>query len=240
MSELPNQIIEKQSQLQQNLDIIYSKIVSPEKAIYQCHNWQKDGATVAVYDCVFDLPTYKHKEYMLAIKRYSSYSIVRLDTDEYVKSKKGPNKPYITLEDRQKETAHSNWVDLITTKSNGSNDWIRYYKPDLIFKSTTSGEKLISELSEIENLIKACNLQTQIIILDENCEFVERSEALSKAIDYDNTKFDEGRMSGSIIVKNITDGFIKDNQSNLTCDIPEIEFKDVNSPISFSAKTPNI
>ena len=69
--------------------------------------------------------------------------------------------------------------------------------------------------------------------------------ALSKAIEYDNTKFDEGRMSGSTIARNITDGFIRDNQSNLTCDIPEIELKainpyeDFNSSIKFSAKNPN-
>ena len=218
MSELPTQKLEK-SNLQKQLDQIYSKIVSPAKAIYQTRMWQAQKQKVAVIDTVFDLPTYLHKEYSLAVKNYSNKLICRIDTDEYVKTKKGENKPYINLENRQKETAHNTYIDLITTKSEGGINWIKYYRPDILVKSTTSGVKLIQEIEEIEQLSKQINLNLEIIILDENCERAERSEALSKAIEYDNTKFRKDRFSGSVNAKKIEEAYILQNQSNLTCDL---------------------
>jgi bifunctional ADP-heptose synthase (sugar kinase/adenylyltransferase) len=218
MSELPTQTIER-SALQKQLDQIYSKIVSPSRAIYQARMWQAEKQKVAVIDTVFDLPTYLHKEYSLAVKQYCDKLICRIDTDEHVKEKKGQNKPYINLENRQKETAHSPYIDLITTKSQGGTDWIKYFQPNIIVKSTTSGAKLMQEIEELELLAKNLRLDLEIIILDENCELVERSEALLKAIEYDNTKYREDRFSGSVIAKKIQDGFVLDNQSDLTCDI---------------------
>jgi bifunctional ADP-heptose synthase (sugar kinase/adenylyltransferase) len=202
-----------------NLREVYDKIKSPEVALRQVQKWQEKLLDVAITDVVVDLPTYLHKEYYLAIKSKCDKLVVRIDEDDYVKSKKGPNRPTVEYPRRVKESAHSQYVDLITSKSSGNLDWIKYYRPDIIVKSTTSGAKLIKEIEELQQIAREINLDLQIIILDESCHEVPMEQALAKAVEYDKNKFGEEKFSGSIIERKIQDNFVLNNQNNLTCDL---------------------
>jgi bifunctional ADP-heptose synthase (sugar kinase/adenylyltransferase) len=225
MSELPKIIHETPAQAPRFE--VYNKIVTPVQAIKQTRDWQRQGLKVAVTDVVCDIPQHLHKEYLATIASLSNKLVVRVDTDKHAKEKKGHpklppelDKPYNTLEYRQKDLAHLPYVDLITEKAHGSLNWISIFKPDIIIKSTTSGQKLIAEIKELQELIVVLGQPTQIIILDENCDVVDHSEALDKAIEYDNNKYDKKHHSGSTITKKIEDRFMALNQDNLKCDIP--------------------
>lgn len=208
-----------QQELSQTLDKIYSKIVLQGQAIFQTMKWQQQGLTVAVIDTVFDLPTYKHKEYTVAVKRYCDKLVCRIDTDKHVREKKGENKPYIDLEKRQKDACYNPYIDLITTKEKGGIDWIKYYRPNVVVKSITSGSKLVAEIEELEKLADTTALDLKIIILDENCNEVSKEEALILASNYENNKYTDDKFSGSVIARKIQDSFILENQDNLRCDI---------------------
>ncbi len=197
----------------------YDKIKNVGDTLRQVRNWQDQKQSVVVVDVVCDIAHYLHKEYFAVTKSLADKLVVRVDTDEYVKSKKGERRPYNTLEYRQKDLAHLQYIDTVTTKSDGGLKWVEIYKPDFVVKSTTSGAKLIAEIEQIEALIKQNKLLTQIIILDENCQLVDRELALDKALKYDQTKYDAGRHSGSVIERMIRNGYMIDNQADLSCDI---------------------
>lgn len=191
----------KQYQTKQEIALqeVYSKITTPNIALRQVQKWQEAGDKVVVTDVVCDLYHRAHSEYFLAAKLLGDKLLVRVDTDDYVASKKDPEGPLVNYPNRVKNLAHIPYIDSITSKSTGGLDWIKFYKPDVLIKSTTSGEKLIRDIDEIKVILSENNIDCRIIVLDANCNEVEESQWLSKAIEYDLNKLSPEKNSGSTI-----------------------------------------
>jgi cytidyltransferase-like protein len=193
----------------------YHKIVSTAIAIAMCSEWRAKGETVAVSDGCYDILHYKHAEYIAAIANQVDHLVIRVVEN----TKKDPRGSVIPFSERLKMLAHLHPVDAVTGMQEDSGlDWIEEFKPDKVFKSTTSGVNVMNEIDQVMNL----KHQAEIIVLDEDCNFVPLSEAAAKGQQYDDTKFDPNRSSGSTHKRTIQNRQIEDLQPYLQCDLSQI------------------
>jgi bifunctional ADP-heptose synthase (sugar kinase/adenylyltransferase) len=193
------QVNREQPLYNQKLQEIYSKIVTTGVALRQVQKWQEEGNRVVITDVVCDIYHRAHSEYFLSAKLLGDKLLVRVDTDAHVAEKKDPEGPLVNYKNRTENLAHIPYIDMITSKSSGGLDWIKFYRPNVLIKSTTSGVKLIKDIDDIKIILKENNIDCQIIVADEQQNIVPESEWISKAIEYDNTKLSPEKNSGSTI-----------------------------------------
>ena len=179
----------------------YSKIVDPEEAKRQSIAWREEGEIVGVVDSVLDIPHYRHADFLLKCANLGDKLILRINTDEFVSTRKDPNGPIVSLENRLKHAAHYPYTDLVTTKNCGGWDWLNEYRPSFVVKSVTSGTEVLREISEASFYLERS--QTKLIIMDEYANVIALNNFYQEGLNYETNKFDSHKISGSIIKREI-------------------------------------
>lgn len=199
----------------------YYKIVKEPQAICQSLQWQYEGRSVIVTDGTFDIPQYRHKEYLFGVKQLVGANgklIVRIGSDDHIKECKNLDGRIVPLDHAQRDMAFVPYVDLITSKDDAGYYWLQVYQPSIVLASTTSGANIVQWLEHIETVISTYTLydgnQTQVVIFDENMNMVPRKDALSKALWYDEHKYDSDKVSGSVYKKEIVRRGVRDYLAN--------------------------
>jgi cytidyltransferase-like protein len=196
--------------------VLDGKYLSMPKALYQCRKWQGEGQKVVIVDGCFDTIHHKHFGYLKAVKNLGDKLLVRLVSDEYIAQTKDPKGPLCKLDDRAKVIEHLPYVDAITSMHTGGLRWIDIYRPDIIVKSTTSGVRVMEEMTEFETL----GHQPKIIFFDADNNIVAPENILEEARFYDETKYSPDKVSGSTMKKEIQDRFQERiAEEYLTCNI---------------------
>lgn len=179
----------------------YSKIVNPEEAILKSKEWRNEGKKVIVVDAVLDLPHYRHPDYFLSCANLGDKLILRVNSDEFVSTRKDKRGPIVSLLNRQKHASHYPYIDLITQKDFGGWDWLLEYKPNYIVKSVTSGTKVLEEIAEVQPYLEKSG--TEIIIMDEYANIIPLQKFYEEGLKYEEEKYNPEKISGSIIKKEI-------------------------------------
>lgn len=195
----------------------YYKIVKEPQAIAQSLQWQYHGYTVVVTDGTFDIPQYRHKEYLFGVKQLVGEHgklIVRIGSDEHIRECKNPDGRIVPLNHAQRDMAFVPYVDLITSKNEAGYYWLQTYQPNIVLASTTSGAGIVQWLDHIDEVISTYTLyngqHTEVVIFDENMNVVPRENALQEALWYDEHKYDSDKVSGSVYKKEIVRRGIRD------------------------------
>lgn len=179
----------------------YSKIVDTSSAIEQSIHWRNEGNIVVVADAVLDIPHYRHADFLLRCANLGDKLILRVNSDEFVSTRKNSQGPIVSLEKRQKHAAHYPYVDLVTTKDTGGWDWLLDYKPNFVVKSITSGIVVLNEIRGVTTYLDKAG--TRIIIMDEYANVISAEKFYEEGLRYEEDKDSPDQISGSIIKKEI-------------------------------------
>jgi glycerol-3-phosphate cytidylyltransferase-like family protein len=187
----------------------YDKIVTPPIAQARIGHWQMQDQRVVMVDAVLDLPHAAHAEYLLACANLGDRLALRVNSDAFVASRKDPRGPIVSWEERAKHAAHYPYVDLVTSKNEGGWTWLREYNSDIIVKSTTSGPQVLDEIEQVRSQLDG--LRTKVVVMDENGTIVPIDQAYKRGVEYDLTKMNASRQSGSMIKAEIVRRAREDN-----------------------------
>jgi glycerol-3-phosphate cytidylyltransferase-like family protein len=180
--------------------IPYKKIVSLDEAAKCVKEWQSQGLKVVITAGVFDIPTYKHAEYLLTAANFGDKLIVRVDTDNFVLTDKYPEGSIVSWKNRCKHLAHYPYVDLIIPNIKSS-DWIEKLHVNTNVYSITSSPNSLNDKDKLMPRFKKS--QTDVIFLDEKFDIVPKAKVRIVSNHYEQTKFSQTHFSGSIIKKEI-------------------------------------
>jgi rfaE bifunctional protein nucleotidyltransferase chain/domain len=90
-----------------------SRVVDRSEAVDQCRRWQASGESVVLTNGCFDLLHVGHLRYLQAARRLGRL-IVGLNSDESVRSLKGPARPLVAQAERAELLAALRCVDRVT------------------------------------------------------------------------------------------------------------------------------
>lgn len=138
---------------------IFGNSPSPEARFIQDHEVLDNyveairtlGLSIALTSGTYDLLHIGHMRYLEQAKKCGDILIVGVDSDKKVKSRKGPDRPVVSEDERVGGLAHLRSVDLITLKEADEPKWdlIKRVHPDtLIVTRETYDDKTLDELAE--------------------------------------------------------------------------------------------
>jgi D-glycero-beta-D-manno-heptose 1-phosphate adenylyltransferase len=107
------------------------------------------GLKIVLTSGSFDLIHMGHALYLEEAKKYGSFLIVGVDSDEKIRFRKGPDRPIVPEAERLQMLSHLRPVDLVTIKPLKGKKWalIEAVKPDvLVATRETYTRKQITEL----------------------------------------------------------------------------------------------
>jgi rfaE bifunctional protein nucleotidyltransferase chain/domain len=106
-------------------------------------HWKKLGLRVVLTSGTWDLFHVGHAEYLERAKGFGDLLIVGVDSDEKVRSRKGPHRPVVPEAERVSILCHLRHVDVVTLKplSEKANGLIRLVRPDVLVMSKTTNHK---------------------------------------------------------------------------------------------------
>lgn len=110
------------------------------------------GQSIVMTSGSFDLTHVGHARYLEEAKKYGDILVVGVDSDEKVRTRKGPSRPVVPDAERMELLAHLRPVDLVTVKHPDEPKWglIRLLHPDtLIVTDETYDEDELEELTEL-------------------------------------------------------------------------------------------
>ncbi|RLE27032.1 MAG: D-glycero-beta-D-manno-heptose 1-phosphate adenylyltransferase [Acidobacteria bacterium] len=90
-----------------------AKLRSLEEITEDCHRWRKDNLTVVLVNGAFDLLHVGHLRYLADASRHADILIAAVNSDESVRSSKGPLRPIIPQVERVEILAHLAVIDAI-------------------------------------------------------------------------------------------------------------------------------
>jgi D-beta-D-heptose 7-phosphate kinase/D-beta-D-heptose 1-phosphate adenosyltransferase len=101
---------------------------------------RQSGYQITLTLGVYDLFHVGHKRYLEAAKSQGDILVIAVDTDERARERKGPNRPFDTLNDRLEILAALRAVDIVTLRETGEDirDFVKDLKPDTLIMSTTT------------------------------------------------------------------------------------------------------
>lgn len=101
---------------------------------------KQSGFRVVLTLGVYDLFHVGHKRYLEAAKSQGDILIIAVDTDERARERKGPTRPFDTLNDRLEILAGLRAVDIVTLRVVGEDirDFLKDLKPDVLIMSETT------------------------------------------------------------------------------------------------------
>jgi len=178
----------------------YKKVVSLDEAALEVAKWQSQGLKVVITAGVFDIPTYKHAEYLLSAANFGDKLIVRVDTDDFVLTDKYPEGSVVSWKNRCKHLAHYPYVDLIIPNIESSN-WIEKLHVNTNVYSITSSPSNLRYKAKLIPRFKRCH--TDVIFLDEQFCIVAKGKVRSLSNYYQKTKLSRKHFSGTIIKQEI-------------------------------------
>jgi len=179
----------------------YEKIVDINKAKTLSIKWRREGKKVIVVDSVLDIPHYRHADFLLSCANLGDKLILRINSDEFVSTRKDPKGPVVSLGNRLRHAAHYPYVDLITTKTDGGWEWLKEYCPNYIVKSVTSGKEVLNEILNSKPFLEESD--SEIIIMDEYAKVIPLENCYRECLRYEENKFNSDKISGSIIKREI-------------------------------------
>ena len=186
----------------------YSKIVDEETAIQRIAYWESQPLDVVVLEAVMDLPHYRHAEYLLAAANLGDKLVVRLNSDDLIKSRKDSRGPIVDFEKRSKHLAHYPYVDLVTGKNDIGPGWLERYRPTTVVKSVTSGIKIAEEAVSMFPIFE--KLGIRLVLMDQFANTISLDNYLEETAKYSYDIFGSDKFSDSIIRDKIAQRAIDD------------------------------
>lgn len=118
------------------------------------------GARVVLTQGAFDFIHIGHFLYLEKAKQHGDVLIVGVDSDEKVRSRKGPDRPIVNEKERVQMLTHIRHVDLVTIKSKDAPKWklIKLLRPDVLIATQDTYTP-----EQIKALKKICG---EVIVLD--------------------------------------------------------------------------
>jgi len=103
---------------------------------------KKKGHKVVLTQGVFDLIHEGHAKYLELAKAQGDILIVGIDSDEFTRKRKGPNRPIVPQDERINMLLHLRHVDFVGIReiNHGIGDMIRAVKPDVLVTSSSTGD----------------------------------------------------------------------------------------------------
>ncbi len=101
---------------------------------------QKKGLRVVLTQGVYDLLHEGHAKYLENALSYGDVLIVGVDTDEFTRERKGPNRPVVPFKERLNMLAHLRHVSILTKRDIGVEigELIRTVRPDVLVTSKST------------------------------------------------------------------------------------------------------
>ncbi len=139
---------------------IFGNSSSPEARFIENHDQLSEyvdalrtlNLSIVLTSGTFDLLHIGHARYLEEAKKYGDILIVGVDSDEKVRSRKGPDRPVVPSNERIDMLAHLRSVDIITIKQSGEPRWnlVKRINPNtLIVTKETYDDETIDKLSKI-------------------------------------------------------------------------------------------
>ena len=102
--------------------------------------WKKLGLRTVLTSGTFDLFHIGHAQYLERAKALGDVLIVGVDSDEKVRSRKGPTRPVVPENERLLILAHVRHIDVITLKhlQHPNNHLIKLVSPDVLVLSKST------------------------------------------------------------------------------------------------------
>ncbi len=104
--------------------------------------FKKRGLKVVLTQGVYDLLHEGHALYLEAAKSHGDVLIVGMDSDEFTKKRKGPNRPIVPQGERAKMLIHLRHVNVVTIREEKDDigELIRLVRPDVLIASTSTSD----------------------------------------------------------------------------------------------------
>ncbi|HUO50028.1 MAG TPA: adenylyltransferase/cytidyltransferase family protein [Candidatus Paceibacterota bacterium] len=122
-----------------------SKVIRAVKAL---------GQKVVLTSGTWDLLHIDHASYLERARQQGTFLVVGVDSDEKVKARKGPSRPFVPQMERAGLLAHLRHVDMIVLKPQEEEPrlLIKTLRPDILVISETTGH----EDGEVEDMKRYC------------------------------------------------------------------------------------
>jgi len=110
------------------------------------------GLSVVLTSGSYDMLHVGHQRYLSRASRYGDVLVVGVDSDEKIKTRKGPNRPIISERERAEMVAHTRNVSLVTIKRQAAEKWelIKLLQPDVLVATAETYNS--DEIRELEAL----------------------------------------------------------------------------------------
>lgn len=112
------------------------------------------GLKVVLTQGSWDMIHIGHARYMQEAKKYGDLLVVGVDSDEKIKSRKGPERPIVPQDERMEMVTHLRHVDLVALKELHDPKWhmIKLVCPDVLIATKRQGYSK----AELKELKKYC------------------------------------------------------------------------------------
>ena len=119
------------------------------------------GLKIVLTQGSWDLIHIGHARYMQEAKKYGDLLVVGVDSDEKIRSRKGPERPIVPQEERMEMITHLRHVDLVALKQLQDPKWhmIKLVSPDVLIATKRQGYSK----EELKELKKYCG---KIVMLE--------------------------------------------------------------------------
>lgn len=120
------------------------------------------GLKISFTQGVFDMFHTGHSRYLDEAKHHGDWLIVAVDTDELVKSRKGPDRPFDPETERFEVVRSLRSVDIVVPKtvSEHQHDLLKLIHPDVFVISMSTGPEIQADTREFETMCgKVVNLE---------------------------------------------------------------------------------
>lgn len=110
------------------------------------------GMKIVLTQGAFDMVHIGHARYLENAKSHGDILIVGLDSDEKVRSRKGPDRPVVPQSERLEMLSHLRSVDVVTLKDKNNSKWhlIKLIKPDILIATEETYTQ--QQLKEVKKL----------------------------------------------------------------------------------------
>ena len=118
------------------------------------------GLKVVLTSGSFDMLHIGHARYFEEAKRHGDLLVIGVDSDEKIRSRKGPERPIVPQEERLEMVAHTRPVDIVVLKELNQPKWhlIKTIKPDTLIATKETYSK-----TQLKELKKYCG---EVIVLE--------------------------------------------------------------------------
>ena len=118
------------------------------------------GLKVVLTQGTYDMVHIGHARYFEEAKKYGDVLVIGVDSDEKVRTRKGPERPVVPQEERMEMVAHLRPVDIVVLKELKHPHWhlIKTVKPDVLIATKETYSK-----KQLKDLKKHCG---EVVVLE--------------------------------------------------------------------------